>query len=191
MPVPSIGGDAVRTALGDFLAAVLPSTVEISQGQENRVPEPTGPDFITIWPINRGQLSTNVHRWDTVGNLDNIGRQTSFDLQMDIHGPNSEDYAQVVSTLLRDFYGVAFFRPLGLEPLYCNDGQQMPFVNGQGQYEQRWTMMATLQALPIVTVTQEYADDVVVDIELANPYIGASLDFSKASNSMYVPAVGL
>lgn len=168
---PTITGDAMLTALGDFLTAILPAGTEINEGQVNRVPQPVAADFVTIWPINRTQLSTTTHDWDTVGNTDAIGRQTSFDFQLDIHGPLSEDNAQVVSTLLRDDYGVQFFRPLGMEPLYANDGQQMPFINGQRQYEQRWTMLVTLQALPLVIVPQQYADAVDVDIELADRII--------------------
>src|ERR1019366_8625599 len=99
---PTITGDAVLTALGDFLAQVLPSGVEIITGQVNRVPEPKSPDFVTMWATGRMQLSTTIHAWDTVNDLDNIGRHTSFDVQLDVHGPASDDNAQVGSTLLRD-----------------------------------------------------------------------------------------
>jgi hypothetical protein len=34
--------------------------MEIVRGQDNRVPEPTGPNFITMTPILRGRLETNT-----------------------------------------------------------------------------------------------------------------------------------
>lgn len=160
--IATITGENVTTAIGRFLAAVLPTPTEVILGQTNRVPEPASPNFVTMWPVARTQLATTVHRWDTVGNRDNIARPTSFDVQLDIHGPNSEDNAQVVSTLLRDAWGVSFFRPFNIEPLFTNDGQQMPFVNGEGQYEQRWTLTVTMQALPAVDVPQQYADSVII-----------------------------
>lgn len=48
------------TALRTFLLSVMPSGMEIVRGQDNRVPEPSGPDFITMTPILRSRLGTNV-----------------------------------------------------------------------------------------------------------------------------------
>jgi hypothetical protein len=48
------------TALRSFLLAVMSSGTEIVRGQDNRVPEPAGPNFITMTPILRGRLETNI-----------------------------------------------------------------------------------------------------------------------------------
>lgn len=47
-------------ALGDFLTAILPPGVDVSRGQDNRVPEPIGSDFVTMTPIMRERLETNI-----------------------------------------------------------------------------------------------------------------------------------
>jgi hypothetical protein len=58
---PSITEDAVITALGNFLTAVLPAGVTIVRGQINRVSEPEG-DFVVMWPLRRPRLSTNYDK---------------------------------------------------------------------------------------------------------------------------------
>ncbi len=47
-------------ALGNVLTLALPSSVEIIQAQDNRVAEPTKPDFIVMTPLMRTRLATNV-----------------------------------------------------------------------------------------------------------------------------------
>lgn len=48
------------TALRSFLLSIMPAGMEIVRGQDNRVPEPAGPNFITMTPILRSRLETNV-----------------------------------------------------------------------------------------------------------------------------------
>jgi hypothetical protein len=48
------------TALRSFLLSILPTGIEVVRGQDNRVPEPVGPDFVTMTPTLRGRLETNV-----------------------------------------------------------------------------------------------------------------------------------
>lgn len=50
----------VNKSLGDFVAAVLPSGVEVFVAQTNRVPEPSDTNFVVMTPLRRERLSTNV-----------------------------------------------------------------------------------------------------------------------------------
>ncbi len=181
---PDLTDDAIVTALRAFLLAVLPDGVEVVQGQVNRVPEPASPDHVIITAAKRTQLSTTVHRYvPTSGDSDNAlgaqplgasparggfqrtGRSNSLTYQLDVYGPNSNDNAQVIATLFRDDYGCAFLALYGVQPLYCDDGQQMPLVNGEYQYEDRWTMSVVLQGNPYVSVPAQFADKVRVDMQ--------------------------
>lgn len=47
-------------ALRSFLLAILPAGVEVIRGQDNRVPEPQGANFVEMTPTLRDRLSTNV-----------------------------------------------------------------------------------------------------------------------------------
>lgn len=93
---------------------------------------------------------------------------TEIVMQMDVHGPNSTENAQVITTLFRDPYGVQWFRDNipDVVPLYADDPNQVPFYNAEDQTEYRWVVEAHLQANITVAVPQQYAD--VVDVELIN-----------------------
>lgn len=50
----------IFTVLRAFLLTVLPTGMEVIQGQMNRVGEPQGVDFAVMWVINRDRLATNI-----------------------------------------------------------------------------------------------------------------------------------
>lgn len=97
-----------------------------------------------------------------------ITEPTEITVQLDVHGPNSADFAQTISTLWRDPFGVEQFANqdpnYGVTPLHADDPKQMPFLNDQQQYEWRWVVEALAQANPVVSVPQQYADAVVVKV---------------------------
>lgn len=49
----------IQGVLRTFLQSVLPSTVEVIEAQDNRVPEPAATDFVIMTPIRRRRLETN------------------------------------------------------------------------------------------------------------------------------------
>lgn len=61
MPVAlNLSDSTIITALRAFLLTLVASGTEVIQSQANRVPSPAGPNWITITPVMRGRLSTNV-----------------------------------------------------------------------------------------------------------------------------------
>lgn len=161
---PSITEDDAIAALRDFLLLVLPSGIEVVQGQDNYVPEPAGPNHIILTPASRTHLSSSYREPRPDDDAVLVSRSTRIDIQMDVYGPNGSDYAQVISTLLRDDYGCQAMAGTGVQPLYCDDGQQMPLVNGEKQYEQRWRLHAQLQIDPTVSTPAQFADMVELSI---------------------------
>lgn len=103
-----------------------------------------------------------------------ITQDTQLTVQLDVHGPNSGDNAQIISTLLRDQYGVGLFNSSvsGVETLYADDPRQMPYVNENDQVEMRWIVISELQIAPCVTVPQQFSDVLtpnVIEIDAAYP----------------------
>jgi hypothetical protein len=166
-------------ALGDFLTTVLPAGTAVVRGQVNRVPEVKGPDFVVMTPILRERLATNTDTYsdgfDTNGpQIKDAMQPARVTVQLDIHGPDSADNAQVITTLLRDEYAVNIFATFGLDvtPLYAGDPRQSPFLNGEQQIETRWTVDSVLQCNPIVTVPQDFASTLsvgLVNVDAAYP----------------------
>ena len=146
----------------------MPAGVEIVIAQNNRVPEPATDNFVLLTALGRRRLATNIIDWDQspLGNptvQDNI-ESASISMQLDFHGANSTDLAQTFATLFRSEYAFDFLSASGLYPDYCTDGAQMPFVNGEKQWETRWVINAYFDANITVKTGQEFANTVSVGL---------------------------
>lgn len=152
--------DQAMTAIRAFLLLIVPIGVEVFKGQANRVPEPMGTNFVVMTPTGRLRLSTNVVTWDEAKpNVDRLQHthDVQFEVQLDIHGPQGSDIGGLIAMLIRDEYACEQLDPEVIQPLYATDGHQMPFVNGEQQWENRWTMTAAFQISPIVSTDQQFA----------------------------------
>ena len=87
-------------------------------------------------------------------------------IQIDCYGPSSCDWANMLSATLRDEYGVDQLGPQGLTPLYADDARMIPLVDGEDQYEERWSLDAHFQINPVTTIQQQSAE--VLDLTLIN-----------------------
>lgn len=219
----------VLTVLRAFLLNILPTPIEVVQGQDNVVSEPTTNDFVVMTPTTRNRIETNIDTAAdvlftgsiagailtvtavaygalkvgspvfgvnvaantqiialssgtggagtyTVNNSQTISSETlaagfqaalqptETTIQLDVHGPNSTDNAQRITTLFRDGYAVDFFStyPYAVVPLYTNNRGQQPFINGEDQYENRWVLDAVMQVNATVSTGLQYADKLVV-----------------------------
>jgi hypothetical protein len=220
------------TALRSFLLSVMPAGMEIVRGQDNRVPEPAGTDFITMTPILRSRLGTNVDAYQDCAFTGSISGQTltvaamslgsitvgatlfgtgitagttllaqgtgtggvgtytvsasqtvaseimacgsksmlqptEVRIQLDIHGPASGDNTAIVTTAFRDEYAVETFAASGFDvaPLYCDEGHQMPFDNGEQQVEERWVVDCVMQCNPVVNVPQQFFTSATIGLK--------------------------
>lgn len=176
----SLTEEDVFVALTTFLGDILPGNIEIVRGQDNRVPEPKGPDFVVITPILRQRLATNI-----VSTSDGFltgdaqtrtdMQKTQLTIQLDVHGPNSADMAQIVSTWFRSEIASAHFEASGVDvvPLYESDPRQIPYLNGEQQIENRWVVDLVLQANIAIDTTQEFADTLavsgIINVDAAYP----------------------
>jgi len=126
-----------------------------------------------------GSVGTyNVSSGQTLGSTilacgtESISQDTDIVVQLDVHGPSSADNAQRISTLFRDAYGVAQFAP-NLAPLYTSDPKQMPFITGEDQYDNRWTLDLHLEAKDVISnIPQQFADQIeagVISVEAEYP----------------------
>lgn len=144
-----------------FLLSLFPSGVEVVQGLQNGVPMPAGP-FICMTAKEQTRLATN-HTVQLVTQERAVKMPTQYSIQLDCYGPNSSDQATTIKALWRDFYGCDMLASVGA-PLYASEPVQMPLVNGEQQYEQRWMTIALLQFNPVVTVPQQSAIALAVEL---------------------------
>ena len=120
----------------------------------------TGPGAYTV-SISQGIADVEMASGQTI-----VVQETEIVYQLDVHGPNSADNAQRISTLFRDEYAVDIFAALNedVSPLYADDPRQMPFLNAEQQIETRWIIEAHVQANQTVLIPQQYADSLEVNL---------------------------
>jgi len=154
--------DDLYKAVGNFLQGVVgvdPNTsalVPVVTGQPNLVPQPAVP-YMLIQGFVSGRHTTNIHRYDTAAQTTATQQNTTVKMQLDCYGPASHTWATMVSTLWRDPYGCAVLKPSGCQPLYTGEPFQGALVNGEEQYEERWTVELFLQYNPVTIIPQQSA----------------------------------
>ena len=175
----------IYTALRYFLInlpllfnAANQTVVEVIKGQVNRVPEPHSPDFVSMIFIRIERLETNIDTFQMTGTVgSNTYMQPSkVTVQLDVHGPNSADNAQIISTMFRDQYAFDAFAASGIAnvaPLLADDPRQIPFMNAEDQYEDRWIVEAQIQANQTVSSVPQQSFDVIdvtlIDVDASYP----------------------
>lgn len=159
--VVSIAVDAVIDALGAFLQPFCPGAT-IVRAQVNRVAPPESP-FVELTEILQVDLETPAGANDKPNSQITVTSPKRIDIQVDFYGPLSGDQCAAVKGIFRTSYATAQF-PAGIAPLYCSDGNQAPLITGEEQYETRWTLTASLQYNPTVSIPQQSANKLAVNI---------------------------
>ena len=138
-----INDQDIFKAMRVFIQSFVPSTVQVVQAQDNRVPMPKG-GFITMNNTGMDRLSFNVDNYQSINQGKTILTPTQYSMQLDFYGPDSQIWAMQTMALFRDDYATALF-PLNI---------------------QRWKLVASLQYNPILSTTQQSM--VAVDIAVAS-----------------------
>jgi hypothetical protein len=159
--IPSITETNLMTALRGFILSVV--DCEVIRTQVNRVAMPVG-DFIALTALSGIPLSTNVTTYTS--STKSIERPTQWTVQIDCYGALANERAATISMLLRDNYACASFTTSGydIQPLYADNAQQMPLIDGESQYLERWFFNAVLQYNPVITVNQDTANAIDVGL---------------------------
>lgn len=144
-----------------FVMSLIPG-VEVVQGLDNDVPMPKG-EFILLTATMQKRLATNVSILDPVLSTRTVRMDTEYSIQVDCYGPNASDHATALAAMWRDPYACDMLAP-DAAPLYATDPMQAPLVNGEADYEYRWLFTALIQFNPIITVPQQYADKLELEL---------------------------
>lgn len=155
MYMSSITVDQVIDALADFLAPFVPGA-QVVRAQVNRVAMPSNPGVV-LTEMLQVDLSVPATEYQPDAGTATIEGPTRIDIQIDFYGEQAGEFCKTVKTAFRSHWGFSHF-PANIKPLYTSDGIQTPLTTGEQQYESRWTLTASLQYNPIVTVPQDFAD---------------------------------
>ena len=92
-------------------------------------------------------------------------QSTEVVTQIEVHGTNSGDNAQVIQQLFRSDFATIAMAGTGITPLYCEVPRQVPFITAADQYENRWIIDAHFDCAPIISIPQEFAGAATVNVE--------------------------
>jgi hypothetical protein len=159
--ISSIAIDTVIEALGAFIQPFV-GTTQIIRAQANRVAMPVGA-FVELTEISSIDLEVPRQWYDGANAQKDIIGPKRIMIQSDFYGESSGDWCAAVKTVWRTPYAVAQF-PIGIAPLYCDDGHEAPLITGEEQYERRWALTMSLQYNPLVRVPQQAADTLKMNI---------------------------
>ena len=144
----------------------LPAS-NVIQGLANRASMPL-PGFVEVQGLFDSRLRTNIDTYDQTDSAPvtkTLEQGLKLTVQIDCFGPQSHDWANMLSTILRDETGCVALAP-SCQPLYADEARMIPLVAGEEQWEERWMVEANLQMNPVTTVPQQYAK--VLDLTLVN-----------------------
>jgi len=150
------------TALRAFLLAVIGSGTEVVKAQENRAAMPRGP-FISMTPLFIEGLSTTVATYTPDAGERHDTRTTQFRVQLDFYGPQASMQAAIVAGIFRTERATELMADGPLQPLYAGEPVQTTMINGEQQFEDRWTLEVFMQFNPIITSSQDFADELHID----------------------------
>lgn len=170
MATISIIDNDVFTALRSYLLGLAPLGAEVVRGLDNGVPMPLG-DFATMTSGTMIRLATNVNTYDplTGTGQKEVLTAVRYPISVDFYGPNSQPWAAQAKNLFRDSYAVDMF-PSNIVPLYADDATQIPLIDGEQQYDQRWRMQMSVQYNPVITVGQDFATSLNAVIKEVDAY---------------------
>lgn len=174
----SIAGNTLTVAAVAFGTIQRGATVfgvGVADGTTILSPGGTGTGGTGTYPVSVAQT---IGPLTLAAGLQTIMQEAEATIQLDFHASDGSagDLAQTVTTLMRDPFATSQFASqtpnYGISPLHADDARQMPFVNDQQQVEWRWIVEAMLQSDQVLSVPQQYADSVsveVVSVEAAYP----------------------
>lgn len=158
--------DEMFAALRAFILNLIPTLTDCRQAQMNRSPMPKG-NFAVMTPITSSGLSTNRTRYQfsesSLNGAELHSRVTEWRCQVDFYGNSAQENATILSTITRSDFSCQWFRdyssgngyPL-LVPVFCSDPKQTSMINGEDQWENRWTCEFYANIPAIVSVPQQF-----------------------------------
>lgn len=154
--------DMICRAVRAYIKSIA-SALPVVRTPVNRASMPKGA-YVSFTPGLRRPLSTNRATHDD--NSRTVSRPEQMSFQIDCYGVGSAELAETLNVLYRDVYACDLFDSLGFSgaPLYAGDVQQAPFVNGEDQYEDRYTFEIELQVNSRVIVPLQSCNILGIDL---------------------------
>lgn len=159
----------LMTALRGFLFSVVDSLYEVDRGQDNRVSMPDG-KFIVMTTLVMPELNKpySTYTDGLKSGTEHTHQTKEWICQLDIYSKEAATVAATIATLMRSSWGVRQFAEqtkhshFTLAPLYAGEPHQNSMINGEKQYENRWTLDLHLQFTVVIDTPAQFADKLTI-----------------------------
>lgn len=165
----------VLTALQAFLMTVTGLPMEqIIDAQDNRVPMPKG-TFISMTSLLESELSVPSSTFTKTGTTEAVNSRLMWICQLDCYDDDSaQDLATAIKAVIRTPYCVDQFKLSGFDmaPLYATDPRNTNMLNGENQFNDRWTFEFHAQINPVIQTPMQSANKLeigLVEVETTFP----------------------
>lgn len=163
IPTISILETNLLTQVKNWLIAVSGlSNAAIVKGQPNRVAMPNG-NYVVMTSLGISELSYIKEATFAAGTsnpgTESDERSMEWRVQIDCYGLTAFDLADTLKVLSRTEYTFNLFAASGvdMQPLFASEPKNLTIINGEGQYEPRWSFDLHVQYNPVVTFPQNFA----------------------------------
>lgn len=166
IPTVNITDSALYKVLGEWLLSMLGSDANVVQGQLNRIAMPKGNYIVMTLLGPRQDLHKGARNtvWDGDASTESITKSAQGTLQIDFYGSAASDQAAKVMLLVSSEFNFDYFATQAanggpeVQPLFAGGARNLALINGEGQYESRWTFDLHFQYNPIITFPQDFMD---------------------------------
>lgn len=174
--------DSLFFCLRSFLLDHVPVT-SCRQAQLNNTAMPKG-NFIIMTPLGTSGLSTDLttYQYDPDSGIsqETHTRVTEWRCQLDFYGTSSQENADIIATITRSEYACDWFRDFAhnssgngvvISPIACTDPKQTSMINGEDQWQDRWTCEFHAQIPINVLVPQSFMTNASVNAKSVDAVI--------------------
>ena len=123
-------------------------------GYNNRVPLPTDNDYIIFTVLTPIRYGTPVE----------ITTKTSWEshqdyrvmVQIDFYGDFAFDRANDIINISRTEFLCSFLKQYGIQPIACDDAQNLTGISGEKEYVERWSVRMEIDYHDAVSGNQDW-----------------------------------
>ncbi len=154
-------------AVNDWLLYMLPDMEQdmIQRGYQNMTHLPEDNTVVVLSYGGRYRIGTNVNNHIPDKDIVRTKELVRYEILIDFISYDERDvwrWANTLSVVDTTPYPCKFFHTLGMEFLYCDDVQYLPWLDDSKQYIQRTRVPVSLSVWESVDVRQQYFDDATI-----------------------------
>ena len=166
--------DKVQQSVFEFISAFTtvpkPNIIK-GWGATSTLP-PKVETYAVFTALNAMRRGTNVETYDEL--TLNINKSNMVDYQIDVVSSDAltaRNNASALETVARSSTGVDFFNKYGVNLLYAGDVKAMETISKTDNYVNRYMITLHLEEMNTVVVSEEFFDNVAVNIKLVDKKI--------------------